>query len=331
MKIISSPQMAESVHKALKSRFTPGRSYTTQSNSDIAIRSMEMMRINIQDEFDREINAIVKKYIDSLAQTSIKIKSENVDIGGQSIQHQLLSMKPSEPVKRKLPEAHHQQRDNQENIVEKKVAVQPSMQLKPVGRTKQVYWNVSTLNTETMFVLDFKANRAFGFSPELHKDRLASKHPELIRYLPDNQDKDWMIQQKILSPANKNIRFLMLVYDEVIKISQSEEYRNKPQVKINDLEGFKVPDFILQKMKIFFTELSLRSQSFLVNSQFLTNVTSTSTGNATQHQSVNQIARPRTSLSSSHATLSALLSSSSDSVGVSGMSNSCNDNSDAKE
>lgn len=56
--------MAESVHKALKSRFTPGRSYSTQSNSDIAIRSMEMMRINIQDEFDREINAIVKKYID---------------------------------------------------------------------------------------------------------------------------------------------------------------------------------------------------------------------------------------------------------------------------
>lgn len=63
-KVISNPQMAESVHKALKSRFTPGRSYSTQSNSDIAIRSMEMMRINIQDEFDREINAIVKKYID---------------------------------------------------------------------------------------------------------------------------------------------------------------------------------------------------------------------------------------------------------------------------
>lgn len=240
-----------------------------------------------------------------------------------------------EPVKRKLHDALPQLRDNQENVVEKKVAVQPSMQLKPVGRTKQVYWNVSNLNTETMFVLDFKANRAFGFAPELHKERLASKHPELIRYLPDNNDKDWMIQQKILSPANKNIRFLMLVYDEVMKISQSEEYRNKPQVKINELEGFKVPDFILQKMKIFFTELSLRSQSFLVNSQFLTNVSSTSStsssGNVTLHQSINQIVRPKTSLSSSHATLSALLSSSSESVGVSGMSSSCGDNNESKE
>lgn len=226
-----------------------------------------------------------------------------------------------------------QQRETQDHSVEKKVAVQSSVQLKPVGRTKQVYWNVSNLNTDTMFVLDFKANRAFGFSPELHKERLASKHPELIRYLPDNHDKDWMIQQKILSPANKNVRFLMLVYDEVIKVSQTEEYRNKPQIKINDLEGFKVPDFILQKMKIFFTELSLRSQSFLVNSQFLTNVSSSgsSAGSSTQQQVSNQITRPKTSLSSSHATLSALLSSSSDSVGVSGISNSCNENADGKE
>lgn len=139
-------------------------------------------------------------------------------------------------------------------------------------------------------------------------------------------DKDWMIQQKILSPANKNVRFLMLVYEEVMKVSQTEEYRNKPQIKINDLESFKVPDFILQKMKIFFTELSLRSQSFLVSSQFLTNVSCAGMPSSTiQQQVINQITRPKTSLSSSHATLSALLSSDS------GISNSCNENNDAKE
>lgn len=232
-----------------------------------------------------------------------------------------------EPVKRKQPPEVHQQRDNQDNISDKKVAVQSSIQLKPVGRTKQVYWNVSNLNTDTLFVLDFKANRAFGFSPELHKERLASKHPELIRYLPDGHDKDWMIQQKILSPANKNVRFLMLVFDEVVKVSQTEEYRNKPQIKLSDLEGFKVPDFILQKMKIFFTELSLRSQSFLVNSQFLTNVSNASISTTNTVQVVNQITRPKTSLSSSHATLSALLSSSSENV--SGVSSTCVESNDA--
>lgn len=40
-------------------------------------------------------NAKIQYYSQSLAQTKVKIKSESVDIGGQSIQHQLLSMKPT--------------------------------------------------------------------------------------------------------------------------------------------------------------------------------------------------------------------------------------------
>lgn len=57
--------MAESVHKALKHRYN-GRSHILQTNSDAAIRSMELMRMNIQDAFDREVDTIVKKYIDVL-------------------------------------------------------------------------------------------------------------------------------------------------------------------------------------------------------------------------------------------------------------------------
>lgn len=183
------------------------------------------------------------------------------------------------------------------------------------------------MNIDTLFVLDFKANKAFGYSPESNKERLACKHPELIRYLPDGHDKDWMIQQKILSPAYKNVRFLMLVYDEVVNVSQTEEYRNEVQINVSDLDGFKVPDFILQKMKIFFTELSRRSQNFLANSQYLSNLnanmpltSSTLPANTLQKQVSNQMTKPKTSLSSSHATLSALLSSPAENVGVSGIS-----------
>lgn len=221
---------------------------------------------------------------------------------------------------------HPQLRENEATNPEKKVAIQPNQpntQARAVGRTKEVCWNVSNLNTDTLFVLDFKANKAFGFSPEVNKGRLASKHPELIRYLPDGHDKDWMIQQNILSPQNKNLKFLMLVHDEVVKISQTEEYQNKVQINLAELDGFKVPGFILQKMKIFFTELSLRSQSFLVNSQYLSNVsTASATGTSTestctlQTPVVNQMPKPKSSLSSSHATLSALLSASPENTAV---------------
>lgn len=202
--------------------------------------------------------------------------------------------------------------------------LQTNIQLKSMGRTKQVFWNVSHLNTETLFLLDYKANRALGFADN-SRERLASKHPELIRYLPDVTDKEWLCQQKIIVPANRGSRFLLLVHSEVCKIAATEEYRVK--AKLSELDGFKLPEFILQKMKIFFTELSLRSQSFLVNShqqqqqslvattQHLisgqTTLTNTSAASGCSSSTGGMI-KSRSSLSSSHATLSALLSGSAE-------------------
>lgn len=60
---ISNPQMAESVLKALTYRYN-GRSNANQTNTEAALMSMEMMRQNIQDEFDKEVDGIVRKYID---------------------------------------------------------------------------------------------------------------------------------------------------------------------------------------------------------------------------------------------------------------------------
>lgn len=55
--------MAESVHRALKNRLN-GRSNGTESNHESAARSMELMRINVQEVFNQEIHGIVNKYID---------------------------------------------------------------------------------------------------------------------------------------------------------------------------------------------------------------------------------------------------------------------------
>lgn len=55
--------MAESVHRALKNRLN-GRSHVAETNAESAARSMELMRINVQEMFNQEIDAIVSKYID---------------------------------------------------------------------------------------------------------------------------------------------------------------------------------------------------------------------------------------------------------------------------
>lgn len=231
-----------------------------------------------------------------------------------------------------------------------------NFQIKTIARPKQVFWNVSSITSDTLFILDFKANRALGFI-ENHRDRLTNQHPELVRYLTDNHDKDWLIGHKILPPSYKHFRVLLLVLGEVCKIAQSDSYRLRHTLKLNELVGFKLPDFMMFKLKTFFNDLTHKSQNLLLGPSFIiangttafslvsnamtasiTNanelISSTST-NATTAISSNTTLVPastairnelprimqikfsgRSSLSSSHATLSALLSN--DNTGHSG-------------
>lgn len=53
--------MAESVLKALKLRYN-GRGSSQQITHEIAQNSMELMRLNVQELFDKEIELIVQKY-----------------------------------------------------------------------------------------------------------------------------------------------------------------------------------------------------------------------------------------------------------------------------
>lgn len=54
--------MAAKVLIALKNRYN-GRSSRHQSDLEIACHSLELMRINLQDSFNKEVDVVVKKYI----------------------------------------------------------------------------------------------------------------------------------------------------------------------------------------------------------------------------------------------------------------------------
>lgn len=131
---------------------------------------------------------------------------------------------------------------------------------------RQIFWNTAHISTTTKFVLDVQANQAFGFGTE-GKERLASKHPELIRYLPDTEDRDWLISQQIIPQQNRNSRFLFLIYDEVCRLYHSHDvYRSKPSVDLSVMMTFTVPDFMIKKMKLFFVDLNIKSRGLITNS-----------------------------------------------------------------
>lgn len=118
-----------------------------------------------------------------------------------------------------------------------------------------------TLTTETSFTFDLNVHEAFDFAPN---ERLIDKYPELIHYVIDAQDKDWFIQQRFLSPINRNANILLITYDEV-KIIAQDILKNQPYSKSILLSTFKIPTFILQKMQKYINEQGERRKTIIAN------------------------------------------------------------------
>lgn len=115
----------------------------------------------------------------------------------------------------------------------------------------KVFWDIGAINSDTKFILDFKANEALGcFDRE---QLLSNKHPDLVRYLLDAQDIDWLINNQILATSFRGYRPLILVLNEVKRLATTEIYRNI--AKFHDLDGFRVPAFMIQKIRNFFKDL----------------------------------------------------------------------------
>ncbi|XP_058460221.1 deoxynucleotidyltransferase terminal-interacting protein 1 [Malaya genurostris] len=350
----------ESMLEVLKMRYS-GRSYASQSSNDAALKSMELLRANIQYLFDREVDVIIKKFSSLFFLPAIKNIKEN--LGENAISEETLKtmycslleaskaqyvgqiLSPAEnslsrantpgmelsdsdsstdntvpsgttsllqqALKRKLPEPNQPDvfkrqyflqgsvySQNQHSILQSLGNVQGSLpyQIRPSVLNPTVY--STTISPETLFILDFKAGRALGVAD--FRDRLANKHPEILRYCPDNQDREWLLQQKQISPLNRNGRFFLLVLDEVKKLAERNvEYSNNPYMKLSDLQGFKLTESVFAKVQKLIKDSAEST---------IKPVAQISTVLAPIPVSIPP--RPRvSSLSSSHATLTALLAS----------------------
>lgn len=135
-----------------------------------------------------------------------------------------------------------------------------TFQNKCITRPGQIILSV-TLTTDTLFTFDFKVHEAFDYGPN---DRLINKYPELIRYNIDAQDKDWFLQQKILSPIHRSLQILLLTIEEVNRIAHMDILKNQPYPKPIELLGFKIPEFMLQKMRKFINEQAEHSGKTII-------------------------------------------------------------------
>ncbi|XP_058066176.1 suppressor of activated egl-4 protein 2 [Anopheles bellator] len=154
----------------------------------------------------------------------------------------------------------------------------------------------TVITPESLFILDFKAARVLGATD--FRERLANRHPEVLRYCPDAQDRDWLLQQRQVTPLNKNGRYFLLALDDVRKLIERNAFETSAGQQ-GTLQGFKVTELIYAKIQKLLKELTERHQR-------------TSAGFEPPKVPASSVSLPNrsrvSSLSSSHATLTALLS-----------------------
>lgn len=134
-----------------------------------------------------------------------------------------------------------------------------TFQSKSITRPNQIILSV-TLTTDTLFTFDFKAHEAFDYAPT---EKLIYKYPDLIHYVIDHHDTDWFIQQRILSPIHRNSQILLLTIEEVNRIAHTDILKNQIYPKPIELLGFKIPEFMLQKMRKYINDRCDRAKTQL--------------------------------------------------------------------
>lgn len=112
-------------------------------------------------------------------------------------------------------------------------------------------WDPERLTTDTKFVLGSKANKALGFGAL--RGRLYTKHPNLFRYIGDGEDKVWLSERGLMPPAGG--RAYLLVKEDIEELLQSQ-YQGVPGVCAKAMgQGFVIPPFMIDKMKILMADL----------------------------------------------------------------------------
>jgi len=81
------------------------------------------------------------------------------------------------------------------------------------------------------------------------RGRLYIKHPELFKYSGDQTDKEWLAKANLM--ATTGGKAYLMVLSDILQLAQSPEYSSHPKQQPDELVGFTVPQWMIEKMKAY--------------------------------------------------------------------------------
>uniref|UniRef100_A0AAY4EIE3 Deoxynucleotidyltransferase terminal-interacting protein 1 n=1 Tax=Denticeps clupeoides TaxID=299321 RepID=A0AAY4EIE3_9TELE len=107
-------------------------------------------------------------------------------------------------------------------------------------------WDPSRLNEKSTFVLGSRANKALGMGGT--RGRIYIKHADLFKYAADAQDKHWLAEKQHMKATGGKMAYL-LIEEDVQDLATSEDYKDCPDLRMDELKPFMVPIWMIEKMQ----------------------------------------------------------------------------------
>lgn len=237
--------------------------------------SMDLLRAVLQPSFNEDIMAVFRKY-NKFFEKAVGNVKENV---GEDIQTDQLikdacrnvlehakQLFPEAEVKRAGPEVTIKRSRNAEDDCSQRGSPLPKKRKSRPGgvvssdrpvtfsqvkaksdpvKREGPKWEPSRLNDSSTFVLGSRANKALGMGGT--RGRIYIKHPDLFKYAADAKDKQWLAERHHMRATGGKMAYL-LIEEDIQDLSRSNDYKDCPDVKMDEMKPFTVPLWMVEKI-----------------------------------------------------------------------------------
>ncbi|KAG6450028.1 hypothetical protein O3G_MSEX006363 [Manduca sexta] len=262
-----------------------------------ANKSLDMLRQTIQSAVTREIDQVIKKYLEKFFVPAVN--NIRLNLGDESVSEdqvravcramldatRLLYTTPPRPVQSSYENSDSESSNSTDSRFTKQNNLQSPLQSKRkenecdsefIVKRKKIKqeenpdsesssplpspairdpekWNPERLTQDTLFIMGSHAHKVLGLGNS--RGRLYTRHAGLLRYPADTVDKEWIACHNLVNAVGG--KTYIMVLEDIEELANSEAYKHTSLPMLGELTGFKVPLFMLRKIKSYVLKRAL--------------------------------------------------------------------------
>ncbi|XP_028400463.1 deoxynucleotidyltransferase terminal-interacting protein 1-like [Dendronephthya gigantea] len=249
---------ARNFPKRHRNYFRASASNRTRASSFSPGKALDLVRAALQPSLNAELENVLKNYQELLKLAAVNIR----DNTGEVVTDELVNT----TIRKALDEAKVLFRTDNKPLNEKperesrtgspfvrkkrrpretKDDGAPATKSARSDKNAHYEWDPECINYDTEFVMGVKANKALGFAAT--RGKLYSRHPDLFKYVGDQEDKQWLYENGHLPITGG--KACLMIKDNIYDLLNRDDYKNSENTSIEDIPGFRVSKRMVDKMK----------------------------------------------------------------------------------